>query len=89
MACPVAKVFLVPFLMSILSCFSSSPFSHPRAEVRLERLAQRARSGAGELRSAETYRNVPTAQRNSPNLWEAPLFNSPLVKGAVSKAPPF
>lgn len=62
LACPVLKSF--PCSISkvrSISFFSSSPFSHPRPETRLERLAQpgrRARCGAGMLGSIETYRNV-------------------------------
>lgn len=47
--CSISNVLPLPFL-------SSSPFSHPRAEIRLERLAlpgRRARCGAGVLRSRD------------------------------------
>lgn len=47
--CSISNVLPLPFL-------SSSPFSHPRAEIRLERLdlpGRRARCGAGVLRSRD------------------------------------
>lgn len=73
MACPIGKVFIVPFLMSALSP-SSPPAPSPTAEQKRgweDWLREEPGVGQECWEVQRLTGMCYTAGRNSPNLWEA------------------